>query len=106
MDSHFWEYAEDGNNLEKFFPDDPSMALVNELLAKCVVRREKDCVLSSVLDLLSEVEGLIDKIKARWGYRPDGAQTWPCRVCGRGNYQNGGLSHQVKGYRQSGPVTS
>jgi serine/threonine protein kinase len=101
----FWEYAEDDNSLEKLFPDDPSMPLVNELLAKCVVRREKDCRLSSVLDLLSEVNDLIDKIKARRGYRPDAAQTWPCRVCGKGNYQNGGLRHQVKGYRQGGPVT-
>jgi serine/threonine protein kinase len=39
----YWEYDADDNNLEKLFPEDPIMPLVNELLAKCVVRHEKDC---------------------------------------------------------------
>src|SRR5260370_35855910 len=82
----YWEFAEPANNLEKLFPTEPTMSLVNELLAKCVVRHEKDCSLSTVKDLLIEVDGLIDKIKARRGQRPDGSATWPCRVCGKGTY--------------------
>jgi serine/threonine protein kinase len=83
----YWEYAEPDNNLEKLFPNDSIMPLVNELFAKCVVRHEKDCLLSNASDLLSEVDGLIHKIKARRGHRPDGAETWSCRVCGKGSYQ-------------------
>lgn len=82
----FWEYATDDNNLETIFPDDPSMPLVNEILAKCVVRHEGECRYSTALDLLSAVDNLIKQIRSRRGQRPDGAETWPCRVCGRGTY--------------------
>ncbi len=101
----FWEYAEEANNLERLSPDDPSMSLVNELLAKCVVRHAKDFRLSSALDLASEVDRLIDKIKARVRFKADGAHTWPCRVCGKGSYKVSGLAHQVEAYRYGGPVT-
>lgn len=82
----FWEYDREDNNLEKMFPDDPNMPLVNSLLAKCVVREEKACRFSTVKDMELEVEHLIDQIKRRRGPRPDGAQTWACRVCGKGMY--------------------
>jgi hypothetical protein len=82
----YWEYAEDDNNLERMFPDDPSIPLVNKVLAKCVVRHEKDCRFSTALDLLSEVDDLIKQIKLSRGQRPEGAETWLCRVCGKGSY--------------------
>ena len=82
----FWEYSDDTNNLEKRFPADPSMALVNELLGKVfIVRRESECKISDAAELLSAVEGLIESIKALSGYRPDDTSPWPCRICGRGN---------------------
>jgi len=99
------EFERDDNNLEKIFPDDPLMRLANGLLATCVVREEKDCI-SSALNLRAKVDALIARVqKERRPYRPDGASTWPCHVCGKGNYQNGGLKHQVKGYRLGGPIT-
>src|SRR5713226_3430941 len=76
----FWEYQKEDNNLEKLFPHDPSMPLINDLLGRCVVREEKDCLLSSAVDLRSAVDELIEQIiRDRSGRRPDGAETWPCR---------------------------
>jgi serine/threonine protein kinase len=82
----FWEYDREENNLEKIFPDDPNMPLVNSVLAKCVVREEKACHFSTAKDMQLEVEHLIEQIKSRRGPRPDGAQTWSCGVCGKGTY--------------------
>jgi hypothetical protein len=82
----FWEYDREANNLEKMSPDDPDMPLVNRLLAKCVVREEKACRFSTVKEMQLDVDALIDQIKSRRGHRPDGAETWPCCVCGKGTY--------------------
>jgi serine/threonine protein kinase len=82
----FWEYDRDANNLEKMFPDDPNMPLVNTFLAKCIVREERDCLFSTVAMMHKELDELIYKVKERRGPRPDGAKTWPCRVCGKGAY--------------------
>jgi len=84
----FWEYEKADNNLEKLFPNDRSMSLVNSLLARCVVREEKDCLLSSAVNLRSAVDELIEQIITdRSGHRPGRAETWPCRMCGKGNYR-------------------
>jgi hypothetical protein len=37
--------------------------------------------------LLAEVDALISEIKVRGGHRPDGAENWPCQVCGKGTYR-------------------
>ena len=79
----FWEYNEDANNLEKLFPNDPNMSLINGLLAKCIVRREQDCALSSAHKLRSGVDDVIAQIKTRRGYRSAGADMWPCMLCNR-----------------------
>jgi serine/threonine protein kinase len=81
----FWEFERDENNLKRIFPDDPIMPLVNELFDKCIVREEQACI-PTAEKLLSEVDGLVREIKGRRGYRPDGAGTWPCKVCGKGLY--------------------
>ena len=65
----FWEYDRGENNLEKLFPDDPLMRLVNGVLATCIVRDEKDCT-SSALDLGSQVDALINQIKEGRGHKP------------------------------------
>jgi len=83
----FWEYQKLDNDLERLFPNNPSMPLVNGLLARCVVREEKDC-LASAIDLRSAVDDLIEQIAAYdSGRRPDGAEAWPCRICGKGKYR-------------------
>ncbi len=99
----FWEYDHDENNLEKLFPNDPTMHLVNSLiLSRCIVRNEKDCD-GSASSLLSMVETLINHIKASRGFKAAGVSTWPCGVCGVGNYRSGGYAHRLKAHRQGGP---
>lgn len=82
----FWEYNREENDLEKMFPHDPIMPLVNTVLAKCLVREERDC-LPNAQKFQSEVDALINQIDARRGPRPDNAMTWPCRMCGKGTYR-------------------
>jgi serine/threonine protein kinase len=102
----YWEYTRDENNLERLFPDDPIMTLVNDrIFSKRIVREAHECD-PSALSLREQVEDLIKHIKTSRGYRPDAASTWPCRICGKGTYQCGGPTHQLKGYRQGGPVSS
>ena len=73
------------NNLEELFPDDVGMAVVNEILAACVVENEDDCIQSA-----SKLLGMVDQAIARLrssGIRPRGSVSWPWRVCGRGFYR-------------------
>jgi serine/threonine protein kinase len=100
------DFGRDENNLERMFPDDPAMPLVNGILAQCVVGEEKDCSLSSALKLRAAVDDVIKKIKARKSYRPVGAEAWPCQVCGKGSYRDllGG-NVIVRGYRPGGPAS-
>jgi serine/threonine protein kinase len=83
----FWEYDRDENNLEKIVPHDPMMPLVNQVLAKCIVREDKDCRLSAK-ELLAEIDGLIDRARSV-GRKPDQGP-WPCRMCGKGYYSERG----------------
>ena len=79
------DYKTPNKNLEVLFPNDPAMGLVNQILAKCIVRNEGDCI-ESARELHDDVAGLIAKLK-RGAQRIDGARTWPCRMCGQGSYQ-------------------
>ena len=98
----FWEYSRDENNLEKLFPDDPIMKLVNErVLSKRIVRDAQECD-PSANSFLADVEGLIDHIKNSRGYKQKRTGAWPCRACGIGSYKNGG--HKVRGFREGGPL--
>jgi serine/threonine protein kinase len=81
------EFRVDDNDLTKLFPNDPAMPLINDLLDQCVVRNEKECLFQNALDLRLAIDGLMNKIKARRGERPDGADTWLCRLCGKGSYR-------------------
>jgi serine/threonine protein kinase len=100
----FWEYNVAENNLEKLFPFDPFMSLINDrIFSKRIVRNAPDCD-SSAQSLRAQVEGLINYIKDVQGYRPDGADVWPCRICGKGKYKSSGLRHQIRGFREGGPV--
>lgn len=99
----FWEYDRDENNLEKQFPDDPAMPLVNKrILSKRIVRDENQCD-GSADSLRANVQELIAHLKIGLGHKPDGASAWSCGVCGRGTYQATGLKHQLQGYRPGSP---
>ncbi len=100
----FWEFTRDENNLEKLFPDDPLMALVNErILSTRIVREPEQCDESAV-SLRYQVDGLINYIEDLRGFRPDDADVWPCKVCGRGRYKRSGPpKHQIRAFREGGP---
>ncbi|MBC8401318.1 MAG: protein kinase [Candidatus Marinimicrobia bacterium] len=57
-----WYYKEDHNNLEKIYPNEPSMVYVNELLSHLIVQYEEDC-LGNVNDLIKMVGDTIKKIE-------------------------------------------
>ncbi|MGB6745577.1 MAG: protein kinase [Terracidiphilus sp.] len=100
----YWEYDLDENNLEKLFPRDPFMSLINKrILSKRIVRHDQDCD-GSANTLSMQVDGLINYIQDIQGYRPAGAEVWPCRICGRGIYKSVGPRYQLKGFREGGPV--
>lgn len=88
-----WECDRDENNLEKIFPHDAVMHLVNSLLKKCIVREEKDCKLSAK-ELLAEVDGLIESSAFRPVGKPDQGP-WLCRMCGRGHYSQFGATNPL-----------
>ncbi len=56
-------YADDRFNLEKRFPNDERMRLVNEIvLSKCLVAEEKDC-LANASELLATVKQLVNALQ-------------------------------------------
>jgi len=81
----FWYYDDPEFNVEKMFPDDPSIRLVNPLLAKCVVEREKDC-LPDAGALLAEIDKVLPIVQ-RGGELLGEEIKRPCRVCGVGEYE-------------------
>jgi serine/threonine protein kinase len=80
-----WYFQRSKYNLEERFPDNPSARLFNQLLAKCVVEEEEDCLpdagalLAEIDEVLPIVQGhgelLGEEIKRR------------CRVCAVGEYE-------------------
>lgn len=55
----FWDFKSDTNNLEKLFPYDPGMVLVNGILARCIVKEEKDCFYASMEPMQKDVADAI-----------------------------------------------
>lgn len=72
------------NNLERLFPDDPAMLIMNEVLAKCVVQHEEACP-KSAIELRTLVNKAIGRVR-RFGRRPEDDSPWACQVCGKGHY--------------------
>ena len=79
-----WYHRKEEFDLEKMFPDRPEMALLNDLLDKCIVEEEMDC-LENARVLLETIDSLIGALRIGGG--PIGDFDRPCRVCGFGNYQ-------------------
>jgi serine/threonine protein kinase len=69
------------------FPNDPNMRLINEILDKCVVEEPQDC-LDSALELLAIVDENMAALERGLPMADrSGKLALPCRVCGRGVYQ-------------------
>lgn len=82
-----WYFRKEGQdlyNLEKIFPQDPGMAIVNDLLARCIVEEAKDC-LPSAKELLIEVDRVISKISGQSVHLANNTKR-KCLVCGDGIY--------------------
>jgi serine/threonine protein kinase len=78
-------------NVEKMFPDEPSIRFVNRLLSKCVVEREKNC-LPDAGALLAEIDKVLP-VFDRGGGEPLGENIERhCRVCGVGTYERASLN--------------
>jgi serine/threonine protein kinase len=80
----FWEYGRPENSLVEMFPEDPSMQYVNEVLSKCIVREERDCV-KTAEGLMVLVDEAINNITHLDRRTRDAAQ-WLCLVCKKGHY--------------------
>jgi serine/threonine protein kinase len=80
----FWEYDRTENNLEGMFPEDPSIKFVNEVLSRCIVREEQDCV-QTAEGLLELVDKALDNVILSDRRRRDDRQ-WLCLVCKKGHY--------------------
>lgn len=79
-----WYFKDQENDLEKLFPEKNEMRLVNKLLSKCIVERERDCIPNGS-ELLSEVNATIDKIESKTDVLDFGVSR-SCKVCGNGTY--------------------
>ena len=80
-----WYHRREEFDLVKMFPDRPEMALLNDLLDKCIVEDEENC-LENADALLEEIDNLLGVL--RLGAGPVGEDfDRPCRVCGFGKYQ-------------------
>ncbi len=83
----FWEHRRDETNLERLFPRDPAMPLVNRILDKYVVREQVECDLSAYT-FRARVDDLIRQLKGNaGGSRLIESSTWPCGVCAAGVYK-------------------
>jgi serine/threonine protein kinase len=111
----FWYYDRPArgnrpaNNLEHLFVDDPAMRVVNEILGKCVVEEEDQC-LKSADELLAVVDDAIRRIN-RSGQKPEkNDEPWRCLVCGTGHYSKDpirGIFHlTAPGGRNVDPISA
>ena len=81
---HREDFDRPNSDLTKIFPKDPDMYGVHEILGRCVVREEEDC-LQTAGQLLPQVQKLAKKIK-RGGQPVKDKIVRFCHVCGEGEY--------------------
>lgn len=60
-----WYFDRPEFDLEKCFPDSSEMQIINQLLSKVIVEEESDC-LSTVDDLITEINNTIKKLEDNW----------------------------------------
>jgi serine/threonine protein kinase len=81
---HREDFKEPRLNVVNIFPSDPYMHVINEILEKCVVTREKDCLFSAI-DLVLIVGAYLEMMR-RGGNIQRNDVPRPCKVCGVGYY--------------------
>lgn len=77
-----------GFNLTNIFPNNKDMPIINSILDKCLVEDSHQCLASAkeLLEVVDEKLAMIDD-EVPLLYE-DGKIVLPCRVCGKGFYQN------------------
>jgi serine/threonine protein kinase len=88
------------------FPDERSMPLVNSILDKCLVEQPRLCLVSAK-ELLKIVDENLSMIKNSVPFIDgSGALVLPCRICGKGFYQDEGAQVRLQAYegRQNMPL--
>jgi serine/threonine protein kinase len=82
---HREDFLHPALNVEKLWPNDPDMHIVNTILSKCVVPREEDC-LPSAQDLWLMVGKYVEILQNNGHVFKDGVPK-RCLICGVGFYQ-------------------
>lgn len=82
--NHFKHEEYPGFNLEKLFPEESSMKMVNSILEKCIVDTEKKC-LPDAGELLEQIDDLISYFEQGTGLLRDDIER-PCKICNKGVY--------------------
>jgi len=82
-----WYYARDEHNVEKLFPGEPNMAVINVVLKRCVVENERDC-LPTAKELQECVDEWLRTLRGGGQLLEDGAPRY-CQTCGKGRYPRG-----------------
>ncbi len=82
-----WHHKDPENDLELLFPGQKhEMSLVNDLLAKCMFRREEDLKITNGSEFLIELDELIIKVENRYDELGDDSKRL-CKICGKGHYE-------------------
>ena len=82
---HREDFREPQFDVTKIYPHDPDMHMIDQVLKKCVVPREKDC-LPSAQDLLEIVQTFAYMVERDGQIWRNGVPR-PCRVCVIGSYE-------------------
>ena len=80
-----WYFEREEFNLEIKFPENRFMKLINDLLSKCVVENQEDCILNadSLVEEILKIESIINNNS----YLIDQTADLYCTVCGLGKYR-------------------
>jgi serine/threonine protein kinase len=84
---HREDYLDPDFDVAAFFPNDLGMLAVNEILGKCVVTKQEQCLKSAHELLVVVDESLATLERGTPISDAKGKLTLPCRICGRGYYQ-------------------
>jgi hypothetical protein len=79
-----WYFDETENNLENLFSKQREMKIINSLLSKCIVEKEKNCI-NNATELLNELDSCIFKLENKVEYLSKAIKR-KCKVCCAGEY--------------------
>lgn len=106
-----WYHRKPENDLELIFPNNPKMALINELLDGCIVEDQQDAHWPDAKGLLNAIDAFIGNDQASVQGLPVTRLGRLCRICGSGSYiqmrpacaNNGHTTELSKRLNTSGP---